>query len=169
MKNYIRSTLLTFAVILTVGLAACNDEKSSSEIANERQEILLKDIEQSVGLPNITNYREKRLLKSIYELRDQDGLKTYTYIVAEQTGKPVMLCKSMGYPISDATGYTSPDKIVKDSQYGFGTVIQAEPNGLFTPDVSNGYWVLCADATNEKFSPTFVSGKIVTSAFELSQ
>lgn len=88
-------------------------------------------------------------------------------MVAEQTGQPVFLCDSVGYAISDATGYTNPDKVMMNSSYGFGTMTQAEPNGLFTPDVSDANWVLCIDPKDKKPLPVFVSSKIIVSAYKL--
>lgn len=154
--------------LFALGLAGCDPiPKDSNRIQAEQQERILQEGTSQLGMPAIKNFREKRTLKMIYELRDQDGLSTYTYVVAEQTGKPVFLCDSVGYAISDATGYTNPDKVMKDYSDVFATMTQAEPNGLFTPDVSDANWVLCIDPENKKPLPVFVSSKIVVSAYKL--
>ena len=140
-------------------------DPASDKAANTQQERVLLEAHRAVGLPALRNFREKRLLKMLYELRDQDGLRTYTYLVAQQTGKVVKLCDSMGYPLSDATGYTSPDKVVRDGTNVFGTVTQAEPNALFTPDSSNGYWVMCLGS--DKATPAFVTGDLVVTSYPL--
>lgn len=160
----------TFALLIPIALslAACEiPPPDSNQIQAKQQERILQEGTSQLGMPAIKNFREKRTLKMIYELRDQEGLSTYTYVVAEQTGKPVFLCDSVGYAISDATGYTNPDKVMMNSSYGFGTMTQAEPNGLFTPDVSEANWVLCIDPAKEKPLPVFVSSKIIVSAFKL--
>lgn len=151
-------------------VAACDvAPPDSNTIQAQQQERILQEGTAATGMPAIKNFRERRTLKMIYELRDQEGLSTYTYIVPEQTGKPVFLCDSVGYAISDATGYTNPDKVMQAGQYGFGTMTQAEPNGLFTPDVSDANWVLCLDPKNSKPLPVFVSSRILVSAFRLEQ
>ena len=154
--------------LLAFALVGCEPiPKDSNRIQAEQQERILQEGTAQLGMPAIKNFRERRTLKMIYEVRDQEGLSTYTYVVAEQTGKPVFLCDSVGYAISDATGYTNPDKVMMNGQYGFGTMTQAEPNGLFTPDVSEANWVLCIDPADQKPLPVFVSSKIIVSAFKL--
>ena len=158
----------TFIALILVIIAACDMPKpDSNAVQAAQQERILQEGTSQTGMPAIKNFRERRTLKMIYELRDQEGLSTYTYIVAEQTGKLVFLCDSVGYAISDATGYTNPDKVMMNDSYGFGTMTQAEPNGLFTPDVSDANWILCIDPKDAKPLPVFVSSKIVVSAFRL--
>lgn len=149
-------------------LAACEPIPADSNATQaEQQERILQEGTAQTGMPAVKNFRERRTLKMIYELRDQEGLSTYTYVVAEQTGKPVFLCDSVGFAISDATGYTNPDKVMHPYSGVWFTMTQAEPNGLFTPDVSDANWVLCLDPKTSKPLPVFVSSKIVVSAFPL--
>lgn len=155
---------------IAILLAACEIRTpDSNSVQAAAQERILSEGTAQTGMPAIKNFRERKTLKMIYELRDQEGLSTYTYIVPEQTGKPVFLCDSVGYAISDATGYTNPDKVMRDSPANgvFGTMTQAEPNGLFTPDVSDANWVLCLDPKTSKPLPVFVSSRIIVSAFRL--
>jgi hypothetical protein len=52
----------------------------------------------TTGMPNIVNFREKKLAKTILELRDQEGLVTYAYVEIPMTGKYRFLGESVGYP-----------------------------------------------------------------------
>lgn len=162
-----KAIIIGLAAIFT--LTACEPRQPSSDqrMAAE-QERMLQDGVSAVGMPAIKNWREKRLLKMIYELRDQDGLRTYTYVVAQQSGQRVFLCDSIGFPINDATGFSSPEKIWMSSggSHAF-PMIQAEPNGLFTPDSSNSYWVMCLDTDKGKPSPTFITGYPLVTTFPL--
>lgn len=162
-----KKTLLALALLAATTAASAQwwGEASSTTAASDQQERMLKEAHKSIGLPAVRNFREKRLLKMLYELRDQDGLRTFTYLVAQQTGKVVKLCDSMGYPLSDATGFTSPDRVVRDNGTAFGTITQAEPNALFTPDSSNGYWVMCLGS--DKATPAFVTGDLVVTSYPL--
>lgn len=161
---------LVIAALTIFTLTACEPRQPTSDqrMAAE-QERALQDGVSSVGQPAIKNWREKRLLKMIYELRDQDGLRTYTYIVAQNTGARSFLCDSIGFPINDATGFTSPEKIYQSpgGTHSF-PMIQAEPNGLFTPDTSNSYWVMCLDTVGGKPAPVFVTGYPLVSTFKLN-
>ena len=118
-----------------------------------------------MGMPAIVNFRERKLLKMIYELRDKENFQTHTYIVNKMTGTPVYLCPSMGYAINDATGFTNPDKVIVNSSQSYGTLPQAEPNGLFTPSSSNAYWVICM--VGGKPSPIFVASEVLVTPVKL--
>jgi len=119
------------------------------------------------GMPSIKNFRERKLLKDIIEMRDQDGLVTYTYIVAENSGKLIFLCDSIGYGIPAATQYTNPSKESYKGNYSYTVTPQADPNGLFSPASAEGTWVMCKDPTKDKVSPMYVEPRIITSTFKL--
>lgn len=155
------------AIAAAAILSACtHSEPSSDRIQAQQAETILKEGTAQTGMPAIKNFRERRTLKMIYELRDQEGLSTYTYIISEQTGRPVFLCDSVGYAISDATGYLNPDKVATYNGSAY-VMFQAEPNGLFTPDMSEANWILCLDPETNKALPVFISAKVLVSAFKL--
>ncbi|HVI41840.1 MAG TPA: hypothetical protein VM577_14410, partial [Anaerovoracaceae bacterium] len=81
-------------------LCACDEPRSSSDdIQRQQQERILQEGTSAVGMPAIKNFREKRLLKTVLELRDQNDLITYTYLWNEMQGKWVFFCNSIGYGI----------------------------------------------------------------------
>jgi hypothetical protein len=159
------------AVITTVFLIAltgCPEQKKSSDsIQREAQERILAEGTAQTGMPAIKNFRERKTLKLIYELRDQESLLTHTYIVSQATGKLVYLCASHGYAINDATGYTNPEKVWFSNTSWGATMPQAEPNGLFTPDNSNAYWVTCL--FDKKASVVFVASEIVVTPIKFAE
>ena len=73
--------LLLVPVLVLVSMAdACDDHQpSSDQIQQQQQEQILQEGTSAVGMPSIKNFREKRLLKQILELRDRTDLTTYTY------------------------------------------------------------------------------------------
>lgn len=158
-------------VLCAFVLVGCTDiEPSSNQRMNEIQEKHLQESVSQLGLPAITNWREKRTFKMIYELRDKTDLVTYTYITAQASGDLKFLCESIGFPINDATGYSSPENVSYFKAGGAIHVIplqQAEPNGLFTPPTSNSYWVMCIDKIGGKPAPVFIAGSPVVSTFPL--
>lgn len=158
-------SILTIAAIALL-VSACDYQPSSDNIQAAQAERVLKEGTAQTGMPSIKNFRERKTLKMIYELRDQEGLVTFTYVIPESTGKPAFLCDSIGYAISDATGYLNPDKIVSNGNGGL-VMFQAEPNGLFTPDASDANWILCVDPATSKPLPVFVSARVLVSAFRL--
>lgn len=162
-----KATTLIATATLSLGLFGCDHVPSSDDIQREKQEHILKEATSQTGMPAIKNFRERKLLKQIIEMRDQDGLVTYTYTVPETTGRPVFLCNSIGYGLPAATQYTNPDKFIED-RWGNVTIPQADPNGLFSPDSAEGTWVLCADPKGSgKTRPVYVEPRIIVSPFPL--
>ena len=155
-------------IVAGVGLSAC--KQSSDQIQSAQQERILAEGTAQTGMPAIKNFRERKLMKQILELRDQEGLATFTYIVAGQSGKLVFLCDSIGYGLPAATQYTSPQKIVSGIDNHYIAMPQADPNGLFSPSSAEGTWVMCSDPSSEgKARPLYVEPRIVTSPFKLVQ
>jgi hypothetical protein len=110
------------------------------------------------------------LLKDILELRDQEGLVTYTYVYNEFQGKFVFLCDSVGYGIPYSTQYTSPQKPAFYYDHASMALPQADPNGLFSPPEAEGTWVLCNNPDKkEKAEVVYVEPRIITSPFKLPE
>ena len=96
--------------VVAIMLSSCKYEKSSDDALNDKQEQLMKQANNQVGMPAITHFTQRKQLKMIQELCDQENLICYAYIVPEMTGKPVFLGKCIGFGIPYATEYTSPQK-----------------------------------------------------------
>jgi hypothetical protein len=154
MKKIIGACLIG---VMALSLVGCS--KSSGMKEYQSQEKLQQESIAQAGLPAIQQFREKKLLKDIYELRDQDGLVTYTYIVAENTGKLVLLGESIGYGIPAATQYNNPMKS--------SGVPQAEPNGLYSPQSAEGTWVMLKDPNGKTVKPVYVEARVIVSPYKL--
>jgi len=161
-------TLISIAslAVLGISLVGCEYTPTSDEIQRAQQEQILQESTSQTGMPAIKNFRERKLLKQILEMRDQDGLVTYTYTVPETTGRPVFLCNSVGYGLPAATQYTNPQKTEYSGSTGVTTLPQADPNGLFSPESAEGTWVLCSDPNGSgKTRPVYVEPRIIVSPF----
>jgi hypothetical protein len=155
-------------IVCAVFISACEPQKpTSDQVQQKQQERILEEGTTQTGMPAIKNFRERRLLKDIIEMRDQEGLVTYTYIVPEMTGKLVFLCNSVGYGLPAATQYTNPEKLAVDHQYGVLALPQADPNGLFSPASAEGTWVMCKDPKGDKVRPVYIEPRVIVSPFEL--
>lgn len=172
----------------TILLTACGPRTmSSSDIRREAQEKSVKEGIAQVGMPAIKNFREAKLKKYIDELRDQEGLVTYTYlenvtpgVVRGHTalgGKLTFLCNSVGYGIPYATQFTAPQSMQRyylprgageneSASYGVTLLPQAEPNGLFSPDSAEGTWVICTDPQSNEAKPVYIEPRIITVPFK---
>lgn len=163
MKYLTKTVLVTLAfTAIATGFTGCIEE-SSDRKQQEAQERILQEGTAQSGMPAIKNFRERKLLKEIIEMRDQEGLVTYTYTIAEQTGKLRFLGQSIGYGIPAATQYTNPEKWIAAGT----TLPQADPNGLFSPSSAEGTWVLLKDPNSDKVAPIYVEPRIIVSPFKL--
>jgi hypothetical protein len=150
----------------------CDDRRpSSDDIQRAQQETILKEGTSQVGMPAIKNFRERKMLKDIIELRDQDGLITYTYLWNEMTGKKVFFCQSIGYGIPYATQFTNPQKSLECHYNGcaIATIPQADPNGLFSPASAEGTWILCKNPNGPEVRPVYVEPRVIVSPFKLPE
>lgn len=154
--------------IMVLALLACDRTASSDDVQQQQQERVLQEATAAVGMPSIRNFRERRLLKDILELRDQNDFVTYTYTFSEMTGKLTFFCDSIGYGIPYSTQFTNPEKAqYSGGNYSYYTLPQADPNGLFSPGSADGTWVMCKDPNGQDVRPVFVEPRIVVSPFRL--
>jgi len=164
-----------FALMLAmVVLMGCDPrQKDSDEQQRAQSERLLAEGTAQTGMPAIKNFRERKLLKDILELRDQSGLVTYTYLWNEFNGKKVFFCESIGYGIPYATQYTNPMKVTNggsapQTHIENVTIPQADPSGLFSPAAAEGTWVMCKDPNGKSVKPVYVEPRIIVSPFALN-
>lgn len=157
--------LFSFCLVMVGMLASCEDESDKRQ--KQAQEAMMLEATAQTGMPAITNFRERKLLKQILELRDQENLITYTYLFS-MTGKFVFLGETIGYGIPYATQYTNPQKSEWSSNGGV-TKPQADPNGLFSPTSSEGTWILMRDPKSGKPRVVYVEPRIIVLPFKLPE
>ena len=163
------------ALVAVCILAGCDpdpDNRTSDQKQQAQQEQMLREGTSQVGMPAIKNFRERKLMKDILEMRDQDGLVTYTYLYSEMTGKLVFLGESIGYGIPYATQFTNPQKIEKSYEgsqaAAYATLPQADPNGLFSPAAAEGTWVILRNPQTGKAQPIYVEPRVIVTPFKLA-
>ena len=160
-----------FGALAALAADDCNDRRppSSDDIQHAQQEKILQEGTSAIGMPAITHFRERRLLKMIYELRDQVDLSTFTYAWSDYRG-PIFVCHSIGYGVPYATQFTNPQKVDRVQQsngyYGYYTLPQADPNGLFSPAAAEGTWIMCKTPSG-KVEPQYIEPRIITTTYAL--
>ena len=168
----ILAAILFGGVHTSYGMGSWPAPVSSDQDMKVQQEAVMKEAVAQTGMPAIKNFRERKIMKDILEMRDQQGLVTYTYTYAEQTGKKIFFCQSVGFPIPTSTQYTNPEKVqVYSNTYGWGnvTIPQPDPNGLFSPASAEGTWVMCKDPSSDKVGAVYVEPRVITSPFKLPE
>jgi hypothetical protein len=159
---------LLLILILLLPLFGCELEETEDQKQSEKTEMLMGEISRQIGMPNIVNFQQKKLMKLIYELCDKEDLICYAYIKSDYQGKLVFIGKCIGYGIPFSAQYTNPEKIAKSySQGGFAILPQADPNGLFMPTSSSATWLMMIDPKTNKPRPVYIEPEIVVSPFKL--
>ena len=160
-------------VLLIVMCAGCLDKTKpkADQIIQAKQEASMREGVAQTGLPAMRNFQEKKMLKMLYELRDQEGLVCYAYLVNQLNGTVgQFLGKCIGYGLPASTQYSNPEKMAHQNNYNggsFGTLPQAEPNGLFMPEGLSATWLMMVDPSTGDPRPVYVEPLIIVSPFKL--
>lgn len=158
-------TLLTISCLLLLVLSGCQTQSDSNREESKKQEQMKLQADQTVGMPAIINFQEKRMAKDILEMRDKQ-ISTITYTV-DMNGHLHKLCDSIGFGLPYSTQYTNPQKVERDYNGVFGTLPQADPNGLYMPESADGTWVICKSPTTNKVAPVYIEPRVIVSPFPL--
>lgn len=160
-------------ILLAIMATGCNLDKAN-RTADRRQseetERMLGDAHRQVGMPDIVNFTERKLARDILELRDSESLVTYCYIV-NMHGDLIYLGEAIGFGLPYSVQFTNPERVEhKHTMNGgsYGTLPQADPNGLFMPDGLSATWILLKDPEGGEARPVYMEPQIIVSPFKLS-
>lgn len=169
--------VLFLLVVLFLTFVGCLEDEvrttSSDEVQRAQTEQMLSEAQRQIGMPNIKNFQQRKLMKMIYELCDREDLICYAYIKSDYKGELFFIGKCVGYGIPFSAQFTNPSKMgyVKGGQYALNpyTLPQADPNGLFMPTSSSATWLMMIDPKTNKPRPVYIEPEIVVSPFALHQ
>ena len=172
MKKVIQIIMMVVA-LMVVGFGCGEQTTKSDTMVQGQQEQSMQEMVRQTGLPSISNFTEKKMMKMLYELRDKEDLVCHAYLMNVMTGEVGQyLGKCIGYGLPASTQYSNPEKTVSkrmgfDSGYFVGTLPQAEPNGLFMPEGLSATWLMMIDPTTGEARPVYIEPQIIVSPFEL--
>lgn len=162
MKKFIYALALAPALLANDG--GCSNVSEADKVEGQQTTQVVAAAAREAGFPAITNFYEKRLLKEIYERRDQADLGTFAYVQGLD-GRLTCLGRAMGYGVPYSTQYSNPQRPL---EYRDSTPVpQPEPNGLFTPEGMSATWLQLVD-DNGDIQVVYVEPTIVVSPFKLS-
>ena len=168
-----KQSLLLITLVCAFIVTAC-DIESPGPSADVRQANRTKkamaEADRQIGMPAIVNFQERRLMKQILELRDQEDLICFAYVV-NLDGQLIFLGKCLGYGLPYSVQYTNPLRAAKDyrstgASWGF-SMPQPDPNGLFMPEGLSATWLMLLDKKTGEPRPVYVEPEIVVSPFAL--
>lgn len=165
---------LSVLIIVAFLFLSCKENKQSSaeQMQTKKTDQILDEINRQVGLPNISNFQQKKLMKMIYELCDKEDLICYAYIKSDYQGKLYFIGKCIGFGVPFSAQYTNPMKYFDDpdGDYSAGSLVipQADPNGLYMPTSSSATWLMMIDPKTNEPRPVYIEPEIVVSPFPLN-
>jgi hypothetical protein len=175
-KHFIGSIFVLLAMLAVSCKTTLYDKDQDSNVDAQVQaktEQAMEEANRQVGMPNIINFQEKKVMKEIYELRDQEALVCYAYLFNKMTGQiGQYLGRCIGYGLPYSTQFSNPEKFgtVEGGEYGAVnpyTMPQPEPNGLFMPEGLSATWLLLIDPETKEPRPVYVEPEIIVSPFKL--
>jgi hypothetical protein len=171
--------IFSFLLIGVLVSMSCRRAETSDTVMNDKMETLADEANRQVGVPALTNFQEKKTLKWIYELCDQEDLMCHAYLYNYATGDiGRYLGKCLGYGVPYSTQFSNPikfqgattDKVAdfagKQWVYDYLLLPQAEPNGLFKPEGMSATWLIMIDPEGNP-RPMYVEPLIIVSPFKL--
>lgn len=168
---------LILVLIVAISFMSCKREIQSTA-DKQMQEQTAKQMQEAnkqIGMPAIVNFQERKLMKMILELRDDENLICYAYLYNRDKGEVgQFLGKCLGFGLPYSVQYTNPQKIIEaDKMLGYDitgihpiSVPQADPNGLFMPTGLSATWLMLLDDKG-KPHPVYVEPEIIVSPFKL--
>jgi hypothetical protein len=170
MNRFTAALVVFVAALLTLGADGCdnpNSEGKANQVQREQTSEMTNEAHKKVGMPDIQNFTERRLLKRIMELRDQ-SFSTHSYIVNRE-GDMRKLCESIGYGLPYGVQFVNPEKTVDGQWKGeYTTIPQADPNGLYSPPNVDATWVNCVTTSGNQ-KPVYSEERVITSPVPLDQ
>ena len=165
---------MLLVAVAAMSLAACGERTSADSVERQKTQQVTAQATKAVGFPSVTNFYEKRLLKEIYERRDQADLGTYAYVQGLD-GRLTCLGEAIGYGVPYSTQFSNPlsDRYASGDEGSNGwrrefPMPQPEPNGLFTPEGMSATWLQLVDPESGDIHVVYVEPTIVVSPFKLS-
>ena len=166
-----KKLFIGIAVCLALFVGCYEITPTTDDIQKKRTETMMQEALREIGMPNIVNFQQLKLMKMIYELCDKENLICYAYLYNEFTGKLIFIGKCVGYGIPFSAQYTNPQKVVNDpfGNYSAGgkVIAQPDPNGLFMPTSSSATWLIMRDPYTGQIRPIYCEPRLFVSPFPM--
>ena len=167
MKKLLPVLLLPICVVFMGADDSCGSSGEKAQVS--AQKTLSDEADRQVGLPGVTNFTEKRIVRKLYELRDKN-IATYTYVM-DMEGRLWHVCDSIGYGLPYGVQFTNPLRPAyanETHEAGNIALPQPEPNALYMPPTADGTWVICASEIKKgDIEPMYVEPHVISSPYKL--
>lgn len=156
-----RIIALLMVMMMMFGMVGCMPPSAESEQRAQTKEIL-NEINNQIGMPDISNFYEKKMAKEIFELRDDSKLITYAYIT-NLDGQFIFLGTCVGFGLPYSVQYTNPQTYYNNG----ATLPQADPNGLYMPEGLSATWLMLVNEETGEREIIYAEPEIVVTQSKL--
>ena len=84
-----KKIMLLMMVVLMFMFIGCEVTQSTDQKQEAQTEQLTAEAQRQVGMPDVVNFQQRKLMKMIFELQDQENLICYAYIKSDYQGKRI--------------------------------------------------------------------------------
>lgn len=149
--------ILTLMLVVVLSFTGCAEmENTADEVQEKATKALMSEAQNQIGMPNIKNFAERKMMKEVLEKCDDPELITYLYTMNLE-GKLIYQGRGIGFGIPYSVQYTNPQYIAESwSSTGFAILPQPDPSGLYKPDGLSATWYMMIDEeTGESYVEYF--------------
>jgi hypothetical protein len=152
---------LATVILVALLVAACGAAPNTS--VNQEQSVVNAQQDQYNKVQPIPFYDFSMQRQALIDIYNSQNLDQKTWdVVTSYSGQLVFQCPSVGWPIPAAAQLSNPQQVVHSSaisgNYGYGTVGQAEPNGIYTGN-TQGTYILCS-RPDGKIAPVYTENNV---------
>jgi hypothetical protein len=164
-KLWILAVLLVMVALFAAGCSAPGQSVDQQQAA--QQAAMLQQAQNGIGMPNIKNFQEKKIIKYIMEQRDRSDLILYAYVQSQYDGRFIYLGRCEGYGLPYDVEYTNPERENNYSGSVGYPMPQADPNGLFLPSSGTaGTWLMLITPDGSP-QPAYIEPNVMVSPYKL--
>ena len=154
--------LVTAIALIVAGCGSLADSEQQDNIRVQDQQAHYATIQP---IPYFDFSMDRDTLIQIYKAKNE-ARQTHSVVMSQGTGTVVWDCPSIGFPLPADVQLTNPLQ-VQGGSYGYTTIEQPEPNGLFSSKNTDATFVQCV-GPDGSVSPVYTEQKVTTFPFPVT-
>lgn len=148
-----------------IGVVACDSIPNSERADNARVQDQQAHYATVQPLPYFDFSMDRDILIQIYKTKNE-ARQTHSVVTSQGTGAILWDCPSIGFPLPADTQLTNGLQPY-GGKYGYTSIEQAEPNGLFSSKNTDATYILCVGPTGD-VSPVYTEQKVTAYPFPVT-
>lgn len=161
--------------LAALGLVGCAQGNPAAQRQTEATLKMTNEADRMVGMPAISNFAERKLVRDVLERRDRAST-TYAYLQGLD-GRLTCLGQGIGYGVPYGAQFTAPRSLQwlratdgdgSTSNATTEVMDQPEPNGLYMPDNASATWWQMLNPSTGRVEVVYLEPSVTVTPFKLS-